>query len=77
MTASLMALWFLVREHRTLGKKAPLSVAMGRFMLSELLRRPLSPRESAGRCRYQLRRNEEARIGHWQARGLTPPLWRA
>jgi SRSO17 transposase len=76
MTASLMALWFLVREHRKLGK-APLSVAMVRFMICELLRRPLSPRDIVMRCRYQLWRNEEARINHWLARGLQPPSWRA
>jgi hypothetical protein len=76
MTASLMALRFLVREHRKLGGEAPLWVAMVRFMISELLRRPLSPREIVGRCRYQLRRNQEARIGHWLARGLTPQPWR-
>jgi hypothetical protein len=46
-------------------------------MISELLRRPLSPREIAERCRYQMRRNEEARAGHWLARGLTPPPWKA
>ena len=56
---------------------APLSVAMVRFMISELLRRPLSPKEIVARCRYQLTRNEEARIGHWLARGLTPPPWTA
>jgi hypothetical protein len=25
---------------------------------------------------YQLRRNEEARINHWLARGIQPPHWR-
>ncbi len=76
MTASLMALWFLVRERRRLGERAPLSVAMVRFMISELLRHPLSPKEIAARCRYQMTRNEEARINHWRARGLEPPSWR-
>jgi hypothetical protein len=57
------------------GGKAPLSVAMVRFMISELLRRPLSPRGIVGRCRYQMRRNEQARIGHWLARGRKPPPW--
>jgi hypothetical protein len=50
---------------------------MVRFMISELLRRPLSPREIAARCLYQLTRNEEARINHWGARGLDPPPWRS
>ena len=77
MTASLMALWFLVREHRKLEKHSTTVGAMVRFMIPELLRRPLSPRDIAGRCRYQLRRNEEARINHWLARGLQPPHWRA
>jgi SRSO17 transposase len=77
MTVSLMAPWFLVRERRRLGEeKAPLSVAMVRFMIPELLRLPLSPRQIAARCRYQMRRNEEARINHWRARGLEPPSWR-
>jgi SRSO17 transposase len=76
MKASLMALWFLVRERRRLGGKAPLSVSMVRFMISELLRQPLSPKEIAARCRYQMARNEEARINHWRARGLEPPSWR-
>ncbi len=49
---------------------------MVRFMISELLRQPLSPKEIAARCRYQMRRNEEARISHWKARGLEPPSWR-
>jgi len=76
MTASLMALWFLVQESRRLGEKAPLSVSMVRFMISEPLRQPLSPNEIAARCRYQMRRNEEARIGLSRARGLEPPSWR-
>ena len=50
---------------------------MVRFILSELLRHPLSPREIAERCLYQLTRNEEARIGHWRSKGLEPPSWRA
>ncbi len=45
-------------------------------MISELLCQPLSPKEIAARCRYQMRRNEEARINHWKARGLEPPSWR-
>jgi len=48
---------------------------MMRFMVSELLRRPLSPDEILARCRYQLMRNEEAWIGHWLARGRKPPPW--
>jgi hypothetical protein len=74
MTASLIAPWFLVREHRRLGQKAPISVVMMRLMVSELLRRPVSPEEIIARCRYQILRNEEARIGHWRARGLTPAV---
>jgi hypothetical protein len=51
-------------------------VAMVRYMISELLRRPLSPREIARQCLRQIERNEDARIGHWRARGLKPPPWR-
>jgi hypothetical protein len=76
MTTALVALWFLVREHRRLGQEGTALGGDGALHDLRATSPPLSPREIAKRYRYQLRRNEEARIGHWLARGIEPPSWR-
>jgi SRSO17 transposase len=76
MTLSLLALWFLIREKRRLGKKIPaLTVPQLREVFARLLQRdPPSPRRIAEEVSRVLRRNEEARIYHWyHATGKFPP----
>jgi SRSO17 transposase len=73
MTLSLMAHWFLLREKRRLGKKvAGLTIGMVRRAVGWAFLRPTAGR-AASFVNYQLRRNEEAREGHYRVRGLTAP----
>jgi hypothetical protein len=41
--------------------------------LSEVLHKPKSPGEIAALCMYQMRRNEQARVARWRAKGFQPP----
>lgn len=71
---ALIAQWFLVREQRRLGKKAPpLTAQLVKFLVSEALRPKLTKTDIACLCIYQLRRNEAARQARWAARGLAAP----
>jgi hypothetical protein len=75
-TLSLLALWFLIREKRKLGKKIPaLTVLQRRGVFARLLQRdPPSPRWIAEEVSRVLRRSEEARVHHWfPATGKFPP----
>jgi SRSO17 transposase len=73
MTLCLIAHWFLLREKRRLGKKAPgITISMIRQAIGPLLFPP-TPSRAAEILNYHLRRNEEARQGHYRSRGLTAP----
>jgi SRSO17 transposase len=75
---SLIAEWFLVREQRRLGEKVPpMTAQLVRLIVSEMLRPRLDPSDIARLLNYQVRRNEEARIARWRAKGLEAPPKRA
>lgn len=77
MTLSLMALWFLVLEHRRLSDSTPaITVQQSAEAIGELLRDPTtSARGLALKITRRLERNERARIDHWRKHKRLPPRW--
>jgi SRSO17 transposase len=67
MTLALLALWFLVRQHRRLqGAFPPFTVQQVRFCVAEFLRDPhLDVVELAQAISTTLTRNERSRLHHW------------
>lgn len=77
MTLSMLALWFLVREHRRLSDSTPaITVQQSAEAIGELLRDPTtSARSLAARITRRLERTERSRIGHWRKHKRLPPPW--
>lgn len=81
MTLALLALWFLVRQHRRLqGAFPPFTVQQVRYCVAEFLRDPdLDVEELAQAISATLTRNEQARLHHWDRaqpiQGATAIAW--
>ena len=75
MTLSMLALWYLVRERRRLGKRTPeLTIPMVLFAIAELVRpNPAPYEEVARRINHHIARNETGRRQRWRAKGKVAP----
>lgn len=77
MTLSLLALWFLVSEHRRLSETTPaITLQQSGEAIGELLRNPdMNLHQLARIITRRLRRTERVRIDHWRKFDRLPPDW--
>lgn len=77
MTLCMLALWFLVQEHRRLSTRTPaITVQQSAEAVGELLRAPdMDVRRLALTITRRLRRTEQVRIAHWRKFKQLPPRW--
>lgn len=77
ITLCLLALYFLVLEHRRLSQSTPpITLQQSAQAIGEILRNPnINVHSLALKITNRLRRNEHARIDHWRKFHILPPSW--